>query len=296
MNLSPMQILKDAQKAVPAVRYAVGIAGIAAVVAIVAGFRLDLRIALFGTIIVLGLMFVLVILSALVAHAGPALLKLALFAAWCFLILTVVTSTLLMTSYFFSWPRSIDSYLPMPPDQVLNFDAENTYSDPKKPIDAESYLGASGIEVTKKTVGTRVVLINHLGSYEGKAFLPSSRPNVLTQEGSIEPVSFTLNFSRPLSRVSFVLPPLIAASASGITFPKWRAHGEDAQGVEIASVGSEPQGSYIHKDSKTISLQPPDGRCMRAIRFDSDSQHFSAFQAILIDDLALWYARDNKCK
>ncbi|HYH79327.1 MAG TPA: hypothetical protein VEX86_06010 [Longimicrobium sp.] len=297
MNLSPAQVLIDAQKAVPAVRYAAGVAGIAAVVAIVAGFRLDPRIAVFGTIIVLGLMFVLVVFSALVAHAGPALVNLALVAAWCFLLLTVATSAMLMTSYFFAWPKSIGSYLPPPTPEVLNFDTENTYSDPETPIDAGAYLGAFGIELENKTAGTRVVLINHLGSYGGKAFLPVSRPNVLTQMGSIDPVTFTLIFSRPLSRLSFVMPPLIAAAESGITFPKWRAYGLDAQGVEIASVGSDQFGSHIHTDSRTFTLPAPgSGVCIKAVRFDSDSERHAAFAAILIDDLALWYAPSNQCQ
>ncbi len=86
MNLSPVQVLIDAQKAVPAVRYAAGVAGIAAVVAIVAGFQLDPRIAVFGTIIVLGLMFVLVILSALVA---PRRTFFGQFSSFCRLVLRI---------------------------------------------------------------------------------------------------------------------------------------------------------------------------------------------------------------
>jgi|SRR5215213_946777 len=184
------------------------------------------------------------------------------------------------------------------PDQVLNFDTVNTYSDPKTAIDAQAYLGAFGIELANKTTGTGVVLFNHLGMYDGKAFLPVSRPNVLTQINSSEPVNFTLSFSRPLSRLSFVIPPLIAAGATGITFPKWRAYGLDAQGVEIVSVGSDQFGSYRHQDSRTVILEAPSssGACIKAVRFDSDSEHSAAFQAILIDDLALWYASSNKCQ
>ena len=79
--------------------------------AIVAGFQLDYRIAVFGTIIVFGLMFLLVIFSSFVSHSGSSAVVLATFAAWSFLLLTVATSLFLMTSYFFSWPRSIESYV-----------------------------------------------------------------------------------------------------------------------------------------------------------------------------------------
>lgn len=205
------------------------------------------------------------------------------------------SSSLVGSFYFKSGPDGTKSASQTAPDQVLNFDAENTYSNPKTPIDAEAYLRQFGIATTK-TPGTRVVLLNHLGAYDGKAFLPVSRPNILTQIGSSDPVTFTLTFSQPLSRLSFVLPPLIAATKSGITFPKWRAHVLDARGFEIASIGSDQFGSYEHEDSKTITLEAPGrGACIKAVRFDSDTAS-SAFQAILIDDLALWFAPSNSCK
>lgn len=111
MSISPIGILKDAQESIPAVKYAAGVAGVAAVVAIVAGFQLDYRIAVFGTIIVFGLMFLLVIFSSFVSHSGASAVMLATFAAWSFLLLTVAASLFLVTSYFFSWPRSIESYI-----------------------------------------------------------------------------------------------------------------------------------------------------------------------------------------
>ena len=101
MDISPIRVLKDAQEAVPAVRYAAGGAGVAAVVAIVAGFQLDARIAVFGTVIVLGLMFVLVVFSALVVNAAARYVPLmAGFASWSFLLLTIGASLLLIVSYF----------------------------------------------------------------------------------------------------------------------------------------------------------------------------------------------------
>ncbi len=114
MEISLISILKNAQKSVPAVKYAAGISGVAAVVAIVAGFQIDYRIAVFGTIIVLGLMFVLVIFSVLAAQAGSAIVTLSLFSAWSFTLLTITASLFLLTSYFFSWPKPLASYVPEP--------------------------------------------------------------------------------------------------------------------------------------------------------------------------------------
>ena len=128
MNISPIEILRDAQKSVPAVKYAAGIAGVAAVVAIIAGFQLDIRIAVFGTIIVLGLMFVLVILSSFVAHSGPSVVILAAVAAWSFLLVTIAVSILLVTSYFFSWPRQIESYVGPQPYNGENESSETQVS------------------------------------------------------------------------------------------------------------------------------------------------------------------------
>lgn len=126
--LLPVKLLKDAQKAVPAVKYASGIAGVASVVALVAGIQIDLRIAFFGIVVVLGLMFVLLVFSTLVAHAGTELMDLAKTAAWSFVILVVVTSTLLMTSYFFSWPRSIESYIPPAPSKLVEYKRKVDFS------------------------------------------------------------------------------------------------------------------------------------------------------------------------
>ena len=128
MNISPIEVLRDAQKSVPAVKYAAGIAGVAAVVAIIAGFQLDYRIAVFGTIIVLGLMFVLVTLSSFASHSGPSVVKLATFGAWSFLLLTIAVSILLIASYFFSWPRQLESYIVSQPPNDENEPSETRVS------------------------------------------------------------------------------------------------------------------------------------------------------------------------
>ena len=47
--------LKEAIRAVPAVKYAMGVGGVAAVVAIVAGLKIDYRVAVFGTVILVPL-------------------------------------------------------------------------------------------------------------------------------------------------------------------------------------------------------------------------------------------------
>ena len=115
---SPSVILKNAIEAVPAVKYASGVAGIAAAVALVAGLITNYKIAVFGIILMLGLMTVLVVFSSL-AQAAPGDIRiLALLLAWAFVILIIATSSFIFTGFFFHWPRPLESYVepkPTPP-------------------------------------------------------------------------------------------------------------------------------------------------------------------------------------
>lgn len=110
---TPYTILKDAIKAVSVVKYALGVAGIAGTVAIVAGFQINYQVAVFGTLIMLGFMFVLLVFSAATKYVtGKPFYYLVLTLTWCFTIVAMSVAALLLTSYFFMWPRGIDEYLP----------------------------------------------------------------------------------------------------------------------------------------------------------------------------------------
>ena len=113
MELSPFRILKEAIKAVPAVKYALGIAGVASVIAIVAGFKIDYRIAVFGTIIMIALMLLLLIFSNAASPGNKRSLRLpSMVLTWSFLLLIIFSTTLLATSFFFSWPQELGLYFP----------------------------------------------------------------------------------------------------------------------------------------------------------------------------------------
>ena len=101
-------LIGEAVVAVPAVRYAVGVGGIAAVFAIVfaifAGLKVSFDIALFGIIVFLGLMVVLV-LFAKIATAAPGFFHGPMIVlTWACTTLVVAAMTLLFASYFFEWP------------------------------------------------------------------------------------------------------------------------------------------------------------------------------------------------
>lgn len=108
---SPKGILRQAIQAVPAVKYALGVAGMAAAVAIVAGFSVDYKVAVLGTIIMFGLMFGLVAFSSIAFNSTAALRPLALFLAWTFVLLIAATSLCIFTSFFFDRPRPLGEYV-----------------------------------------------------------------------------------------------------------------------------------------------------------------------------------------
>lgn len=104
---SPMGILREAIRAVPAVKYALGIAGVAAAIAIIKGFKLDFRVAIFGTIIMLILMMLLVIFAKATKTNAKAIAIPALVFTWFALLITMATALLLLTSAFWKWPLDL---------------------------------------------------------------------------------------------------------------------------------------------------------------------------------------------
>ena len=113
------RILQDAIDAVPAVRYAAGVTGIAAAVAIIASFRLGPVSAVLGVVVTLGLMAVL-LAFARAADAGPevqaapgsaaatdkAIPRAGVVMVWVFTLLTCATGIMVFTVTFFGVPRT----------------------------------------------------------------------------------------------------------------------------------------------------------------------------------------------
>ncbi|HEX8500899.1 MAG TPA: TIR domain-containing protein [Pyrinomonadaceae bacterium] len=107
-GLLPMRVLREAIRAVPAVKYALGVAGVGAAVSIIAGFQLNLSVAVIGIVLMFGLMIILVIFSSFARSTSKSLKPLALTLAWSFVTLTVATSFFIFTGFFFAWPRPLD--------------------------------------------------------------------------------------------------------------------------------------------------------------------------------------------
>jgi hypothetical protein len=93
-----LDFLKKAIEAVPAVRYALGVGGIAAVIAIVAGF-LDLRIAVVGIPILFVFMVILVIFARLVAKT-PGMRWAVSMLLWCSVLIMIAVLMLFIVTFF----------------------------------------------------------------------------------------------------------------------------------------------------------------------------------------------------
>ena len=97
--VNPIDFVREAIKAVPAVKYALGVGGIAAVIAIIGGF-IDLRVALVGVPTVIVLMIILLIFSRLAAASSAQLRRAAAVLVW-FAVTAMVLVTFLFALTFF---------------------------------------------------------------------------------------------------------------------------------------------------------------------------------------------------
>jgi hypothetical protein len=98
-STNPMAFLREAITAVPAVKYALGVGGIAAVIAIVAGF-VDLRVAIVGVPAIIVLMFILLIFSRLASHAGAPLRWATAVLVWFAVTMMVLVTFVFALTFF----------------------------------------------------------------------------------------------------------------------------------------------------------------------------------------------------
>lgn len=111
MSITALSFLREAIKAVPAVRYALGVGGIAATVAIIVSFRIDPLVAFVGTVLILVLMGVLVVFARMTALAGPLMMMPALVFTWFTLIMFMTVTVLLCTSVFAAKPVDLQHWI-----------------------------------------------------------------------------------------------------------------------------------------------------------------------------------------
>ena len=108
---TPSSFLKQAINAVPAVKYALGVGGIISVIAIVRGFGIDFRVALWGTVVMLVLMTVLLVFAKASSRPQSAFKGPAFILTWFSLLLFMATATALFLSVFFGKPLDLRTLL-----------------------------------------------------------------------------------------------------------------------------------------------------------------------------------------
>jgi hypothetical protein len=127
--IEPVAFLREAIRAVPAVKYALGVGGMLAATAIgYSFFKFDTRLAFVGAVVMLLLMTVLVVFARLSALPGTRLTAPAVALTWFALALFMVLSSTLFASVFFRKPldlscwlldcRKTSASLPSPPTPV----------------------------------------------------------------------------------------------------------------------------------------------------------------------------------
>ena len=100
-------VLREAVRRVPALKYALAVAGILGVVGLAGAFHISPSVAGSGAIIILVLMVAMVVFARLMTVRPGKLLAPALVMMWSFLLLAISTAFLLLTCAFFQWPKPL---------------------------------------------------------------------------------------------------------------------------------------------------------------------------------------------
>jgi hypothetical protein len=111
LNSAPISFLGRAIKAVPAVRYALGVGGVIAVIAVVVSFKIDLKVAVFGAVIMFILMTILLVFANLAGAASASFRVPAFVFAWFCLILFMATAITFFGCVFFGRPLDLTKVL-----------------------------------------------------------------------------------------------------------------------------------------------------------------------------------------
>jgi hypothetical protein len=139
---------------------------------------------------------------------------------------------------------------------TTNFDSVNTSSSPYYvDITTTNYLAQFGITLANVSTGTTVDVL--CGSCGGSTIVASSSPNVLTQFGNNNGESYTLDFSAPLSTLSFDLAGNSKSGGSGTLVAAWSATAYDASNAVVSSAGNPMFSTYSAFAPQSYTLTGP---------------------------------------
>lgn len=165
---NPLKVIREAISAVPAVKYALGIAGIAASLALATAFFSSTRAALFGIAAMLLLMVLLVVFAVLTKLAKKELRFPALVLTWTVLLVFVASTILTFTSVFFSTPKPFPTLV----QEISGASIRETYR-------ADTLLDSSAIDLRVASTRSGMVrtvqvspraTVDHLTALAQRAF------------------------------------------------------------------------------------------------------------------------------
>ena len=175
--------------------------------------------------------------------------------------------------------------LNVPGTALIDFDILNTSAGAVGGKLLANYLAAYGVTIANVTLGTAMEAVD-TNSFTGNTQVQApSSPNIFTQAGLNQPVSFTLSFATNLQAFGFTRAGL-ASSSGQASHPQWTATAFDANGTELSSV---TEGLIVNAPSVPQRSFVLTGNGIASVRFDSDNQQTAAFTAVLLDNLLLDY-------
>jgi len=148
-TISPPTLLKRAIESVPAVKYALGVGGIIAVIAIISSFHIGWTVALFGTVVMFALMTVLVVFANLAGQKSSSFRVPALVLTWFGLILFMLTASILFVAVFWGnvdeirtrlgiTPAPLTTAVPQSPATVPTQQTSSQVNETESPINPAS--------------------------------------------------------------------------------------------------------------------------------------------------------------
>ena len=170
---------------------------------------------------------------------------------------------------------------------IVNFDSVTVVGC----IDATPYLASHGVTVTQQSIGTTVSIGSAGQCFHSDVVVPSS-PNALYVLNN-QPVSFTLNFDRVLTSVSFTRARLNAGSPSGVNTVGWTAtaYSEvNAAGTPLAQTGEGAQAAFSPNfiAAAAFTLTGTGIRSISFVRTNPSGQNFSfGVSFAVLDDFVL---------
>jgi hypothetical protein len=177
----------------------------------------------------------------------------------------------------------------------VDFSAGEKGQAPRYLVVADPYLRANQIPISidkREPPESAVVFVNNLGLYTGRAVAPTVSQNFLTQiETGNVPASFTMRFAQPVQSVTFLVPKVYPATASGVTFPAWQAVALGPNGEKLGSVSEGLTRRFADVPARSHKLSAPAFEGIAAIRFESDpnlnGRPFAGFSTILIEQILI---------